>query len=281
MLRREIVGLHSSQLPPPGSMISDWQCTVKSWLSILSIVIVDLPPPNDQYRQSPLHTRRLSPFHLDFKMLVVDSPLPAPPAIDTKTALGKWSRFRKVKFFNSMISTTEIRWVSSRIPSCGSCSAVVAFCFIYVEWIHVGSSRTWCTRICIIHIISRIATWKIITRIIWPSLIGTCQIIRTIIIRTIVCVPILWCMDDSRILLNLHSIFAYYVQVIRCIRQTYSTAPNYTGGIFWRTKIDLNVIERSLKCYISLRHNDKAPVAKADKLKNLYSKTNSVMNDAD
>ena len=88
-------------------------------------------------------------------------------------------------------------------------------------------------------------------------------------------------MADSRILLNLHSIFAYFVQVIRCIRQTYSTAPNYAGGIFWRTKIDLNVIERSLKCYISLRHNDKAPVAKADKLKNLYSKTNSVMNDAD
>ena len=60
------------------------------------------PPPASK-KASPLHMKRWSPFHIDCKMLMVNSPPPPHPTIDTKTSLAFWSRFRNVKFFNSMI----------------------------------------------------------------------------------------------------------------------------------------------------------------------------------
>ena len=60
--------------PPPSQWIGDWQstCTVKCWLSILSMWTVN-PPSQDWHRWSPLHTKRWSPFHVDCKILFIDS----------------------------------------------------------------------------------------------------------------------------------------------------------------------------------------------------------------
>ena len=89
---RRVVGLH------PGSMIGDKQLTwtVKCWLLILFMLIVDLPWINDQSSPLPLGSTKCE-SGVDWQNCwFVNRWSPSPHASTGSTqkiALGKWSRF--------------------------------------------------------------------------------------------------------------------------------------------------------------------------------------------